>query len=418
MSGAGDLRQRVEAVKARVALSALIGRAVKLRQRGREWSGLCPFHQERSPSFTVNDDKDFYHCFGCGAHGDAIGFVMAHEGVEFGEALKRLEADAGLASESAVRRASIKPQGGGASDLVDGKVAAATVWREAQPARGSLVERWLEARGIDPAASGALDVIRFHPRCPGALWRRWESPADARRISPAMVAPILRVHGGPGERALSLCGVHVTLLAGDGRGKAQFQPWQDRRTGEWVKPATRLMWGAAARGAVLLPGMRLPEGADGAAELVRLLDAPGVLLVGEGIESTLSLAARTRDVRLACATLSLGNLEGVPRRVGKQAAVPLWNLKADPELGRAFTVEAAGPVVIGVDADMKPTQPLWVQERRGAPLVKRALSGRERSERCAALAHDSWRQAGAWPVRVERPPMGCDFNDLDQGGRQ
>lgn len=412
MSAGPEIPARVKTVKDRIALSALVGRVVKLRQRGREWSGLCPFHQERSPSFTVVDDKGFFHCFGCGAHGSAIDFMMLHEGLDFIAALERLEGDAGLASESATQRAAEKPKGG-RDDLVDGREAAATVWREGQSARGEIAVRWFESRGIDPMASGALDVIRYHPRCPTGLWRRWESSRDARRQAPALIAPILRVNGGRGERSLSLSGVHVTFLAPDGRGKARFEPWQ-RRDGEWVTPPSRVMWGAAARGAVLLPARPLACGGDVSAALVELLDASGELVVGEGLESTLSLMAREPTVRLGCATLSLGNLEGVPARIGKHGAVPLWNLRGDPELGVPFTVIDPGRVVIGVDSDMKPTQAQWVQERRGEPPIKRALDGRERAERCAGLAFWQWRNAGAERVRVERPPMGCDFNDLDQ----
>src|SRR3546814_8897094 len=73
-------------VKARVGLAGLVGGYVQLRRDGREWIGLCPFHAERSPSFTVNEGKGFYHCFGCGAHGDAIGFVMAIDGLSFVDA--------------------------------------------------------------------------------------------------------------------------------------------------------------------------------------------------------------------------------------------------------------------------------------------------------------------------------------------
>jgi len=75
-----------------VDLVEVIGRHVRLRRNGREHHGLCPFHDERSPSFTVNPAKGFYHCFGCGAHGDAIRFVMEFDGVDFREACTRLGA--------------------------------------------------------------------------------------------------------------------------------------------------------------------------------------------------------------------------------------------------------------------------------------------------------------------------------------
>ena len=64
---------------------------------GREHAGLCPFHNEKTPSFYVVEDKGFFHCFGCGAHGDAIGFVMRADNLDFIEAVERLAGEAGLA---------------------------------------------------------------------------------------------------------------------------------------------------------------------------------------------------------------------------------------------------------------------------------------------------------------------------------
>ncbi|MBT3533698.1 MAG: DNA primase [Rhodospirillaceae bacterium] len=83
-------------LRSRIGLADLVGRRVKLVKRGREHTGLCPFHNEKSPSFTVNEDKGFYHCFGCSAHGGAIDFVMNTEGLSFPEAVERLAAEAGL----------------------------------------------------------------------------------------------------------------------------------------------------------------------------------------------------------------------------------------------------------------------------------------------------------------------------------
>ncbi|MAU40276.1 MAG: DNA primase [Kordiimonas sp.] len=87
----------LDELRARLPLSDVVGRRVKLIRRGREHSGLCPFHNEKTPSFTVNDDKSFYHCFGCGAHGDVIKFVMETEGLSFPETIERLAEQAGLA---------------------------------------------------------------------------------------------------------------------------------------------------------------------------------------------------------------------------------------------------------------------------------------------------------------------------------
>ncbi len=86
----------IDELKLRTGLAELIGRRVKLVRRGREHHGLCPFHNVKTPSFTVNEDKGFYHCFGCGAHGSAIDFVMQTEGLAFPEAIERLALEAGL----------------------------------------------------------------------------------------------------------------------------------------------------------------------------------------------------------------------------------------------------------------------------------------------------------------------------------
>src|SRR3546814_17256308 len=93
----------LEELRERVSLAATVGRKVRLIRRGREHTGLCPFHNEKTPSFTVSDDKGFYHCFGCGAHGDAISFLMGTDGLSFPEAVASLAAEAGMEVTSAPR---------------------------------------------------------------------------------------------------------------------------------------------------------------------------------------------------------------------------------------------------------------------------------------------------------------------------
>ncbi len=87
----------IEDLRQRVPLSDIIGRRVTLIRKGRRFSGLCPFHSEKTPSFSVVDDDGFYHCFGCGAHGDAISFLREIDGLDFMEAVERLADMAGLA---------------------------------------------------------------------------------------------------------------------------------------------------------------------------------------------------------------------------------------------------------------------------------------------------------------------------------
>src|SRR3984957_20353138 len=86
----------LEEIRSRLPLSEVAGKRIKLTRAGREFKGCCPFHNEKTPSFYVNDDKQFFHCFGCGAHGDVIGFTMRHERLSFPEAVENLAAQAGL----------------------------------------------------------------------------------------------------------------------------------------------------------------------------------------------------------------------------------------------------------------------------------------------------------------------------------
>lgn len=86
----------VQELLARVDVVDVVGRYVQLRKGGVNLLGLCPFHQEKSPSFTVSPAKQFYHCFGCGAHGSAIGFMMEHAGASFPEAIRSLAASVGM----------------------------------------------------------------------------------------------------------------------------------------------------------------------------------------------------------------------------------------------------------------------------------------------------------------------------------
>ena len=81
-------------------LRSIVADQVKLKREGREWKGLCPFHNETTPSFTVYEDGHFY-CYGCGAHGTSFDYVMKRDGVEFPEAAKRVAAEIGAAPSRA-----------------------------------------------------------------------------------------------------------------------------------------------------------------------------------------------------------------------------------------------------------------------------------------------------------------------------
>lgn len=91
-----DLQRFLDEIRARVSVVDVVGAKVKLTKKGREYQGLCPFHNEKTPSFTVNESKGFYHCFGCGAHGDIVRFEMEANGLPFMDAVQKLAHQAGL----------------------------------------------------------------------------------------------------------------------------------------------------------------------------------------------------------------------------------------------------------------------------------------------------------------------------------
>src|SRR3974377_1240481 len=95
--------QFLDELRARLPVSEVVGKRVKLKKAGREWKGLSPFQQEKTPSFTVNDQKGFYHDFSSGKHGNIFDFVMETEGVGFFRAVERLAAVAGRPPPGAPR---------------------------------------------------------------------------------------------------------------------------------------------------------------------------------------------------------------------------------------------------------------------------------------------------------------------------
>ena len=140
----------LQEIKNRISVSDVVGRKVKLQRRGREFVGLSPFKPERTPSFTVNDDKQFYHCFSTGKHGSVFDFLMETEGLSFLESVEALARQAGLqmpqndpkSAEKARRQAS----------LIDVTQAAAT-WFGEQLAKSHAAQArsYLEKRGVSDA---------------------------------------------------------------------------------------------------------------------------------------------------------------------------------------------------------------------------------------------------------------------------
>src|SRR5712691_9965539 len=139
----------LDELRNRISLSGVVGRRVKLARRGREFAGLCPFHHEKTPSFYVVEDKSFFHCFGCGAHGDVVGFVMRADNLDFLEAVEKLAGEAGLAVPQATPQERERAQR--QKTLLEATEAAAAFYeaRLWAPA-GSRAREYLRGRGLDP----------------------------------------------------------------------------------------------------------------------------------------------------------------------------------------------------------------------------------------------------------------------------
>ncbi len=146
-------QQWLDELRARVTLSSVIMRTDKLQRNGREWKACCPFHDEKTPSFTVNDQKGFYHCFGCGAHGDVIRWMTDQRGMPFMDAVKQLAEEAGMElpapDPQAAKRAEKR------AELVDVTEAAQSWFFEnLNGSDGVRARQYLETRGL------SADIIR------------------------------------------------------------------------------------------------------------------------------------------------------------------------------------------------------------------------------------------------------------------
>jgi DNA primase len=140
----------LDELRARTSLSGLVGRTLKLQRAGREFKACCPFHNEKTPSFYVNDEKGFWHCFGCGVHGDAIRWLTDARGLPFMDAVKELAEAAGMEVPAPDPRSQEKAdRAAGLYDVME----AAQRWFEEQLAglEGAEARAYLDRRGISEA---------------------------------------------------------------------------------------------------------------------------------------------------------------------------------------------------------------------------------------------------------------------------
>jgi DNA primase len=165
----------IDDVVARSDIVEIIGARVPLKKSGREFKACCPFHNEKSPSFWVSPDKQFYHCFGCGAHGTAIGFLIAYEKLGFIDAVADLAQRAGLE----LPQEALGPRDPGSADLHEIMSRASRFFEQnlSDNARG---REYLKARGID-APTAAKFALGYAPDSWNALLNRFGTQDDERR---------------------------------------------------------------------------------------------------------------------------------------------------------------------------------------------------------------------------------------------
>lgn len=140
--------QWLDELRSRITLSSVISRSTRLTKAGREFKACCPFHNEKTPSFTVNDEKGFYHCFGCGAHGDAIRWMTDQRGLSFMDAVKELASEAGMDVPAPDPQAAQRAE---KRDTLFDVVKAAQDWfvENLRGAEGTAARDYLKSRGFD-----------------------------------------------------------------------------------------------------------------------------------------------------------------------------------------------------------------------------------------------------------------------------
>ena len=408
-----------------------VARDLRLFRSGRTWRGECPINgcsagKKADGAFWIDPRSQRFGCFSCDEKGDAIALehALRSTGVEtIRHAAARL-ARVDLEQWDAERKDAFVPVAGlgrtsgpsagerrareaerEALRAVEAardadreawilELAQAT-WRGARPARGTPVEAYLRARGVvGRPLDLALEQVRFHPEAHHSR----EAGRDLRL--PGMIGLIVAPLG---LEAVPTGGIHVTYLAEGG--DLVWRRAEVRRS--------KTVWGPPQLSpAAVRPGDDRPDRWGGV--WLTPPTGPGPLMVGEGIESTLSAAVLAGEPARAVAALSLNALQGGWRedRFGR---VDCDQPRADPD-APAFTwpePEAApwGEVRLCLDRDMKPIKRL--ARRAGGGTWKRPLGPEDRMRICAALATEHWgRTLGATHrVRIWAPAPGRDFND-------
>jgi DNA primase len=182
----------IPALRASALFSSVAGKYLKLHRAGREWKACCPFHEDHTPSFTINDQKGFAHCFGCGWHGDVLDFIQAIERV----GLRRAAEILGAGQHERPRQTA---PGRAADDSLT-QALATQIWKAAVAIEGSPAETYLRHRGI---------------RCQLPETLRYGRVAYGKTgpVFPCLVAAVTDLSG-------HVIGIQRTFLSNNGLGKA------------------------------------------------------------------------------------------------------------------------------------------------------------------------------------------------------
>jgi len=169
---------------ARIDIVEIIGARVPLKRAGKEYEARCPFHEERTPSFTVAPDKQFYHCFGCGAHGTAIGFLMEYDRLSFREAIEELAQHAGLPLPDAENNAASGPDPRPLYALLEQAAALFRRQLREHPARERAID-YLKGRGLSGGIAARFGLGFAPPGWDRVLEALGTSPEAIDRLSAA-----------------------------------------------------------------------------------------------------------------------------------------------------------------------------------------------------------------------------------------
>mgnify|MGYP005846550401 CR=1 FL=1 len=206
--------QLLDEIRARLRVSEVVGRKVALKRKGREFSGLSPFNKEKSPSFFVNDEKQFYHCFSSGKHGDVFTWMMEMEGLSFPEAVERLAGEAGVELPRATPQDAEREKArAGLIDVMEMADAFFRAQLKGQAAAGA--RTYLERRGLSAASVEAFG-LGYAPAGRQAL----RGHLSARGITDRQMAEAgLVIHGEDIAEPYDRFRDRLMFPIGDARGK-------------------------------------------------------------------------------------------------------------------------------------------------------------------------------------------------------